>query len=137
MSDSLPQSWFADLAELCAIPSVAAEGVAIEPAAGWLRARLERLGASVTRIDGSGAPILYAELGPAEAPRTLLRLGDDLPDRPVAEYKRRIGPWLLWRAGPAKGGHARYLAIHVETPESACGPCTLTTRTGVRFSGDP
>ena len=21
--------------------------------------------------------------------------------RPIAEYKRRIGPWLLWRAGPA------------------------------------
>lgn len=46
-----------------------------------------------------------------EAPPELLALGDDLPDRPVAEYKRRIGPWLLWRSGPAKGGHARYLAL--------------------------
>ena len=46
-----------------------------------------------------------------EAPQSLLTLGDDLPDRPVAEYKRRIGPWLLWRAGPATGGDARYLAI--------------------------
>ena len=46
-----------------------------------------------------------------EAPPELLALGDDLPDRPVAEYKRRIGPWLLWRAGPAKGGDARYLAV--------------------------
>ena len=46
-----------------------------------------------------------------EAPAALLALGDDLPDRPVAEYKRRIGSWLLWRAGPASGGDARYLAV--------------------------
>lgn len=45
-----------------------------------------------------------------EAPASLLTLGDDLPDRPEAEYKRRIGPWILWRAGPAKGGDARYWA---------------------------
>lgn len=45
-----------------------------------------------------------------EAPTGLLTLGDDLPDRPIAEYKRRIGPWLLWRAGPAKHGDARYWA---------------------------
>ena len=45
-----------------------------------------------------------------EAPESLLTLGDDLPGRPVAEYKRRIGEWLLWRAGPAKGGDARYWA---------------------------
>ncbi|HZA79817.1 MAG TPA: hypothetical protein VE623_25840, partial [Acidimicrobiales bacterium] len=25
-----------------------------------------------------------------------------------ADYKRRIGPWLLWRAGPAAGADARY-----------------------------
>jgi hypothetical protein len=45
-----------------------------------------------------------------EAPESLLTLGDDLPGRPVAEYKRRIGEWLLWRAGPAKGADARYWA---------------------------
>ena len=45
-----------------------------------------------------------------EAPAELLHLGDDLPDRPVATYKRRIGAWLLWRAGPASGGDARYWA---------------------------
>lgn len=49
-----------------------------------------------------------------EAPAALLALGDDLPDRPVAEYKRRIGRWLLWRAGPASGGDARYLAIDAD-----------------------
>jgi hypothetical protein len=43
-----------------------------------------------------------------EAPDELRHLGDDLQDRPVASYKRRIGPWLLWRAGPASGGDARY-----------------------------
>ncbi len=45
-----------------------------------------------------------------EAPPELLALGDDLDGAPEAEYKRRIGRWLLWRAGPAVGD-ARYLAI--------------------------
>ncbi len=45
-----------------------------------------------------------------EAPESLLTLGNDLPDRPVAEYKRRIGPWILWRAGPATKANARYWA---------------------------
>lgn len=43
-----------------------------------------------------------------EAPGELLALGDDLGE-PV-EYKRRIGRFLLWRAGPPVG-EARYLAI--------------------------
>ena len=43
-----------------------------------------------------------------EAPDALLHLGDDLPGKPVAEYKRRIGEWLLWRAGPATKADARY-----------------------------
>ncbi len=45
-----------------------------------------------------------------EAPPSLLTLGHDLADQPVAEYKRRIGNWLLWRSGPASGGDARYWA---------------------------
>ena len=45
-----------------------------------------------------------------EAPAALLALGEDLPDTPEAEYKRRIGRWLLWRSGPAAGGDARYWA---------------------------
>jgi hypothetical protein len=49
-----------------------------------------------------------------EAPDELLHLGDDLPGTPVAEYKRRIGDWLLWRAGPATGGDARYLAVRAD-----------------------
>jgi len=47
-----------------------------------------------------------------EAPEELRTLGDDLPGAPVAEYKRRIGPWILWRAGPASKGDARYWAAH-------------------------
>jgi hypothetical protein len=46
-----------------------------------------------------------------EAPGELLHLGDDLPGRPVATYKRRIGGWLLWRAGPASRADARYLVV--------------------------
>jgi hypothetical protein len=53
-----------------------------------------------------------------EAPDALLRLGDDLATDggapPVAAYKRRIGRWLLWRAGPARGADARYLAIDAD-----------------------
>ena len=48
-----------------------------------------------------------------EAPDGLRRLGDDLPGRPEAEYKRRIGRWLLWRAGPAVGD-ARYWACDAD-----------------------
>jgi hypothetical protein len=47
-----------------------------------------------------------------EAPAELLNVGADLPGAPAATYKRRIGPWLLWRAGPASGGDARYWATH-------------------------
>jgi hypothetical protein len=46
-----------------------------------------------------------------EAPEALRRLGEDL-DVSLVAYKRRIGPWLLWRAGPARGGDARYMALH-------------------------
>ena len=45
-----------------------------------------------------------------EAPASLSELGADLPGRPVANFKRRIGRWLLWRAGPANHGDARYWA---------------------------
>jgi hypothetical protein len=48
-----------------------------------------------------------------EAPAELLGLGDDIGGE-VATYKRRIGPWLLWRSGPASGGDARYLAIDAD-----------------------
>jgi hypothetical protein len=46
-----------------------------------------------------------------EAPPDVLSLGADLPGTPTAEYKRRVHGWLLWRAGPASGGDARYWAV--------------------------
>ncbi len=49
-----------------------------------------------------------------EAPEELIRLGDELGE-PV-EYKRRIGSYLLWRAGPPVGD-AWYLAIHADHPD--------------------
>jgi 8-oxo-dGTP diphosphatase len=66
-----------------------------------------------------------------EAPRELLNAGDDL-DEPV-EYKRRIGRWLLWRAGPPVG-RARYVAL----PEGASEVLTfeLDGRTGLGIGAD-
>ena len=46
-----------------------------------------------------------------EAPDELHRLGEDLGHE-LVEYKRRIGRWLLWRAGPPSRGDTRYMAIH-------------------------
>ncbi len=51
-----------------------------------------------------------------EAPDALLALGRDLGHDVVA-YKRRIGAWLLWRAGPATKGDARYAALAADDPE--------------------
>jgi len=47
-----------------------------------------------------------------EAPPALLALGDDI-DADVVIYKRRIGGWLLWRAGPPSRGDSRYMALAV------------------------
>jgi hypothetical protein len=70
-----------------------------------------------------------------EAPAELLHLGadlaDDPADSPIAEYKRRIGPWLLWRAGPATDGDARYWACHGEDFS-----CQVTFRLYPDGSGD-
>lgn len=46
-----------------------------------------------------------------EAPTALLEAGTDI-DQPDVLYKRRIGAWLLWRAGPASKANSRYVAIH-------------------------
>jgi hypothetical protein len=45
-----------------------------------------------------------------EAPDSLLGLGDDI-GQPLISFKRRLGRWLLWRAGPASRADARYLAV--------------------------
>lgn len=35
-------------------------------------------------------------------------------------YIRRIGRWLLWRAGPAKDGDARYMALSADDLSQRC-----------------
>ena len=54
-----------------------------------------------------------------EAPKVLRALGDDLGIELVA-YKRRIGRWLLWRAGPANHADARYLAVDADDVSLTC-----------------
>ena len=46
-----------------------------------------------------------------EAPDVVKTAGLDIGGVRVA-YKRRLGPWLLWRAGPARRADARYVAVH-------------------------
>ena len=81
MSDPPIQAWidahrprlFAELCDYLAIPSVSALGQGIEAASDWVERRLTALGAQVRRFEPPGGnPILYAELGPAEADRALL-----------------------------------------------------------------
>lgn len=67
-----------------------------------------------------------------DAPPSLLGLGDDLPGRPVAHYKRRIAAWLLWRAGPAAGGDARYWAAR---PDALDDPVTFRLHPDGRGEG--
>ena len=87
----------------------------------WSRGRVTALPADERPIDPT--PLHTVDLPPTpvrdrnipatawiEAPDELIGLGDDLPGHPVATYKRRIGRWLLWRAGPASRGDARYWA---------------------------
>lgn len=50
-----------------------------------------------------------------DAPPDLIELGADFGVSLVA-YKRRIGQFLLWRAGPAMGADARYAAIDATDP---------------------
>ena len=51
-----------------------------------------------------------------EAPESVRSLGDDLGIDLIA-YKRRIGRYLLWRAGPARRADARYAAVAADDLE--------------------
>jgi hypothetical protein len=59
-----------------------------------------------------------------EAPAALLGAGADLAAagaQPIeAMFIRRIGRWLLWRAGPATGGEARYVALDADDLARSC-----------------
>jgi hypothetical protein len=73
-----------------------------------------------------------------EAPSRLLTLGDDLelpPGLREAAYKRRLGDWLLWRAGPAKGP-ARYFAVRSDNLDTQCEFTLFGGRDGEGTSPD-
>lgn len=70
-----------------------------------------------------------------EATAELLTLGEPLDITPEATaYKRRIGDWLLWRAGPARGP-ARYLAI--DSRDLSCSHVFELRADGTHFGTGP
>ena len=71
------------------------------------RVHTEDLPATPTRDRNIPATAWY------EAPHALLHAGDDIGS-PLIAFKRRIGRWLLWRAGPATGADARYVAVDAD-----------------------
>ena len=64
-----------------------------------------------------------------EAPAALLESGNDIGSPRIA-YKRRLGSWLLWRAGPARSANARYTAIHADDISQVFTFRLLTDGTG-------
>lgn len=66
------------------------------------------------------------------APDALIHLGDELGE-PV-EYKRRIGRYLLWRAGPPVG-QAEYLAVDAERVDQQFR-FSLSGKTGEGYGPD-
>lgn len=86
--ESNRRRFLAELAEYCAIPSVAAEGRGLDEAAAWVRGRLEQLGARVEELPSPGAPVLYAALGPdVGQPLLIYNHYDVQPADPLAEWR--------------------------------------------------
>jgi len=86
--ESNRRRFLAELAEYCAIPSVAAEGRGLDEAAAWVRGRLEKLGATVEELPSPGAPVLYATLGPdVGRPLLIYNHYDVQPADPLAEWR--------------------------------------------------
>ncbi len=70
-----------------------------------------------------------------EAPKSLLSSGDDLGSVKIA-YKRKIGKWLLWRAGPARRSDARYVAVSLDENQEICTFRIFPDGTGNGIGGD-
>lgn len=76
------------------------------PASAWIEApdELHEIGVRAAALGATDAD--------ADADAESITDGD-APDTVVASFLRRIGPWLLWRAGPARGP-AVYWAGHAD-----------------------
>jgi hypothetical protein len=70
-----------------------------------------------------------------EAPKSLLTSGDDLGSVKIA-YKRKIGNWLLWRAGPARRSDARYVAVSLDKSQEVRTFRIFPDGTGKGTGGD-
>ena len=79
--------FLAELGELCAQPSIAAQGIGLDETASLVEQRLKTLGAQVQRfvIDGS-PPLLYAELGRGEKTMLIYNHYDVQPPDPLDEW---------------------------------------------------
>lgn len=74
-----------EFGQFIAQPSVAADGRGVHAMAELVAARFRQLGAQVTIYPTPGSPIVYAELGPADAERTLMIYNhyDVQPEDPI------------------------------------------------------
>jgi acetylornithine deacetylase/succinyl-diaminopimelate desuccinylase-like protein len=74
-----------EFAQFIALPSVAADGRGIMEMAELVADRFRKLGATVTVYTTPGSPVVYAELGPVNAARTLLIYNhyDVQPEDPI------------------------------------------------------
>jgi acetylornithine deacetylase/succinyl-diaminopimelate desuccinylase-like protein len=78
--------------DACSIPSISTEGQGMEEMAGWLRGKLEGLGAKVTRLEVPGAPAALVGEIKGKGERTLM-IYDHYDVQPV-------DPLDLWETPP-------------------------------------
>ena len=126
-------SWIEELVAFCRIPSEASKRTALADAAGWIAARLRRLGAGVDVIERDGAaPLVVGEIGSG---RTLLAVQHydvqpaaphDLWTTPAYEPQVRDGRLFARGANDNKGELlARVWAVEAYLETVGELPCRL------------